>query len=126
MTTPSIYNDIKEKGYVVFSIQKSKLPNYYPGVFNSYPGVSIKELKIYDLITIKVYITDESSDLPQLIDDYIDLTIKSINDGRVIAQVLTRLPKDFHFKTGSAIEILEEEILYYIPVGNSFKDRSVN
>ncbi len=126
MRTPDIFNDIKENGYIVFSIQKSKLSNYYPGVANSYPGVSIKELRLYDLITIKVFITDERGDLPQLIDDYIDLTIKSICDGKVIAEVLTVLPEDFYFKTGSSVEILEDQILYHVPVGNSLKDRTVN
>ncbi len=126
MKTPNIYNDIKEKGYIIFSIQKSKLPNYYPGSFGSYPGVRIKELKIYDLITIKVFITTASSNFPNLIDDYIDLTINSIGDGRVKAQVLTLLPEDFHFKTGSSVEILEEEILYHVPVGNNLKDRTAN
>ena len=121
MKTLNIYNGIEERGYVVFSIEKSKLSNYYPAVANSYPGVSIKELRIYDLITIEVFITDGNGDLPQLIDDYIDLTIKSICDGKVIAEVLTVLPEDFHFKTGSAVEILEEEILYHIPVGNYLK-----
>jgi hypothetical protein len=62
MSPPNIYSDIGEKGYIVFSIQKSKLSNYYPGVANSYPGVSIKELRIYDLITIKVFITDGNGD----------------------------------------------------------------
>jgi len=126
MKTPNIHTDIEEKRYVVFSIQQSKQLNYYPGVFNSYPGVSLKELKIYDLITIKVYITDGNSDLPQIIDDYINLTINSISDGKVIAQVLTKLPEDFHFKTGSSVEILEEEILYHVPVGDSLKNRTVN
>ena len=126
MKTSNIYNDIAEKGFVVFSNQKSKQLDYYPGVCNSYPGVSIKELKIYDLITIKVFITDERGDLPQLIDDYIDLTIKSISDGKVTAEALTVLPEDFHFKTDSSVEILEEEILYRVPVGNSLKDRTVD
>ena len=95
MSTPDIFNDIEEKGYIIFSIEKSKLSNYYPGSFGSYPGVRIKELKIYDLITIKIFITNASSDFPNLIDDYIDLTINSIQDGRVIAQVLTLLPENF-------------------------------
>jgi len=122
---PNIFSDIREKGYVIFSLKKASLPNYYPG-FHNYPGVHIHELKIYDLITIKVFITDERGDPPQLIDDYIDLTVKSISDGKVIAEVLTVLPEDFHFKTGSSVDILEEEILYHVPVGDSLKDRIVN
>ena len=90
------------------------------------PGVSQKKLKIYDLITIKVFITDGIGDHPQIIDDFIDLTIKSIGDGKVIAEVLTELPEDFHFKIGSSVEIPEEELLYHIPVGNSLKDRILN
>jgi hypothetical protein len=82
--TPNIYNDIEENGYVIFSIKKSKLDDYYPGTSNNFPGVSMKELKIYDLITIKVFITDGAGDLPRIIDDFIDLTIKSIGDGKVV------------------------------------------
>jgi hypothetical protein len=83
-------------------------------------------MEIYDLITIKVLFTDGGGGLPQLIDDFIDLTIKSIGDGKVIAEVLTPLPKNFHFLTGSSVEIQEEQILYHIPVGSSLKDRVLN
>lgn len=78
------------------------------------------------MITIKVFITNGIGDLPRIIDDFIDLTIKSIGDGKVIAKVLIDLPEDFYFKTGSSVEILEEEILYHIPVGNELKDRVAN
>lgn len=78
------------------------------------------------MITIKVFITNGIGDLPRIIDDFIDLTIKSIGDGKVIAEVLIDLPEDFYFKTGSSVEILEEEILYHIPVGNELKDRVAN
>ncbi len=126
MKTPNIYSDIEENGYVVFSIKKSTLPNYYPGTSNDFPGIPLKEPKVYDLITIKVFISDGTGDLPRTVDDFIDLTIKSIVDGKVTAEVLTVLPEDFYFKTGSSMEILEEEILYHIPVGSSLKDRVLN
>ena len=74
MKTPNIYNDIEGSGYVVFSLKNADL-NYYPGASNNFPGVSLKELKIHDLITIKVFITDGIGDLPRIIDDFIDLTI---------------------------------------------------
>jgi hypothetical protein len=62
---PNIFSDIREKGYVIFSLNKANLPNYYPSVFNEYPGVNIHELKIYDLITIKVFMADgDGNDLP--------------------------------------------------------------
>lgn len=74
----------------------------------------------------KVFITDGNSDLPQLIDDSIDLTIQSIGAGKVIAEVLTVLPEDFYFKTGYSVEILEEEILFCVPVGNYLRNRTLN
>ena len=73
MRMPSIFTDIEEKGYLIFSIKKAHLPNYYPGAFNNFPGVNIHQLNIYDLITIKLFVADGSgNDLPQIIDRYID------------------------------------------------------
>jgi len=40
----------QKKGYVVFNLKKSNLPNYYRGTFNKYPGVNIHELNIYDFL----------------------------------------------------------------------------
>lgn len=127
MKTPNIFDDIKEKGYVVFSNKKKDLPNYYTTLFNNYPGVSIKILNTHDLFTIKVYVAHGVSlSLPRIIDDYIDLTVESITDVGVVGKIITELPEDFPLKTGSSTEVLEEEILYYVPVGNYLKERNLN
>jgi hypothetical protein len=124
---PNIFSDIREKGYVIFSLNKANLPNYYPSVFNEYPGVNIHELKIYDLITIKVFMADgDGNDLPQIIDGYIDLTIESIEGDKVIADILTVLPEDFPLSTGDFIELLEEEILFCVKYEGHQKGIPVN
>ena len=127
MKTPNIFDDIKEEGYVVFSNKKKDLPNYYTTILNDYPGVSSKNLQTHNLFTIKVYVAHGVSlSLPRIIDDYIDLTVESITDVGVIGKIVTELPEDFPLKTGSSMEVLEEEILYYVPVGNYLKDRNLN
>ena len=124
---PNIFSDIREKGYVVFNLKNSDKPNYYPGAFNKYPGVNIHELKIYDLITIKIFVADgDGDDLPRITDGHIDLTIESIEGDKVIADILTVLPEDFPLSTGGFIELLEEEILFCVPVDGYLKGTTVN
>ena len=123
----NIFNDIIGKGYVVFNLKDSDKPSYCPGVFNKYPGVNIHELKIYDLITIKVFVADgDGDDLPRITDGHIDLTIESIEGDKVIADILTVLPEDFPLSTGDFIELLEEEILFCVPVDGYLKGTAVN
>ena len=52
--------------------------------------------------------------------------MESITDVGVIGKIITELPEDFPFKTGSSMEVLEEDILYFVPVGNYLKDRILN
>ena len=121
---PNIFNDIKEKGYVVFNLNKSDLPNYYPGAFNKYPGVSVNALNIYDIITIKIFVLGEAG---RIVDGYIDLTVESIENDKIIADILTILPEaNFPLSTGDWLELLEEEILFCIPVEGYLKDRVIN
>ncbi len=126
MKPPSIFIDIEKYGYVIFSNKKAKLlQNYYPTVSNKYPIVSIEKLKIYDLVTIKVFVTrGGGTDIPTIVDDYVDLTVESVDIGAdvIVAKVISPLPEDFVFKTGASIELREEEILYSVPVGNYLKD----
>ncbi len=125
MRTPNIFNEIREKGYVIFSLNKSNLPNYYPGAFKKYPGVSINALKIYDLITIKIFALDKTG---RIVDGYIDLTVESIEGDKVVADILTILSEEdfFPLSIGDWIELLEEEILFHIPVEGYLKNRIVN
>jgi hypothetical protein len=52
--------------------------------------------------------------------------VESITDDGVIGKTITELPEDFPLKTGSSMEVLKEEILYYVPVGNYLEDRNLN
>lgn len=123
----NIFTDIEDKGYLIFSIKKANLPNYYPGVFSNYQDVNIHELNIYDLITIKVFVAvGDGNDLPQIIDRYIDLTIESIEGDKVTADILTDLPEDFPLSTGDSIELLEEEILLCVKYEGHLKGNIVN
>jgi hypothetical protein len=124
---PNIFSDVRVKGYVIFNLKNSDLPNYYPGAFNKYPGVNIHQLKIYDLITIKIFVADgDGNDLPRIIDGYIDLTIESIEGDKVIADILTALPENFPLEIGDSMELLEEEILFCVPVDGYLKGTTVN
>ena len=124
---PNIFDDIKEKGYVIFRLNKSNLPNYYPGTFNKYPGVSLNALNIYDLITIKIFVLDETGNNARIVDGYIDLTVESIENDKIIADILTILPEaNFPLSTGDWLELLEEEIFFCIPVEGYLKDRVIN
>ena len=125
MKTPNIFDDIKEKGYVVFNI-RCNLQNYYPSVFNKYPGVNITDLKIYDLITIKIFMLDDKDGDARIIEEFIDLTIESIEGDKIIADILKDLPEDFPLSTGDWMEILEEEIVYFIPIEGYLKGMTVN
>ena len=108
-------------------LKNADLQNYYPGAFNNYPGINIHELKIYDLITIEVFVADgDGNDLPRIVDGHIDSTIESIEGGKVIADILTDLPKDFPLSTGDSMELLEEEILFCVPVDGYLKGTTVN
>jgi hypothetical protein len=43
---------------------------------------------------------------------YIDVKIEHIDNGEILAVVVTKLPKEFSIETGSSIEIYKEEMLY--------------
>jgi len=128
MKTPNIYTDLEQNNYIIFRNKKAKqLKNYYPTISNNYPGVSIKELNIHDLITIKMFVAKgDGEDIPNIIEDYIDLTVESIDGEIIVAKIISPLPEDFVFKTGASIELKEEEILYCVPVGDSLKGRTLN
>ena len=124
---PNIFSDIRKKGYVVFNLKNSDKNNYYPGTFNKYPGIGINTLNIYDIITIKVFVAEEEGDdLPRITDAHIDLTVESIEGDKVVADILTNLPENFPLSTGDSMELLEEEILFCVPVNGYLKGTAVN
>jgi hypothetical protein len=110
----SLKTEVREKGYHIFSIDRNKTHNYYPGASNNYPGVSLNALSINDMITIKVFFIDDSDNSDRLEDIYLDLIVREIGSNNVEAMILTSLPDYFALKRGEAIEVREEEILYNI------------
>ena len=101
-----------EEGYHIYSLKNAKIQGYYPNKFQDYPGVNLKELKIDDVITVRVFFAVGSSDNIRVDGGYLDLEIEKIDDDRVLAVILTELPDDYPLGTGDSVEVYEEEILY--------------
>ena len=106
------FDELVEDGYHVFSLKNAKIADYYPNKFPDYPGVSIKDLKVGDQITIRVFFRVGSGEEIQADGGYLDLEVEFIEDNSVTAVIITQLPEEFALETGSSIEIFEEEILY--------------
>ena len=109
---PAFINDIKEDGYHVYSLKNAKIPGYYPAELAKYPGVRIQDLKIDDVITIRVFFKVGSGKNRRIDDVYVDLEIEHIEDQGVMAVILTILPESFPLGAGHSIEVYEDEILY--------------
>ena len=105
------FNDIIESGYHIFSLKNAKIPNYYPNEFPDKPCVPLKDLKVGDVITVRVFFRVGSGENIQADGGYIDLEVGDIFHDRVTAVILTPLPEEFPLETGVSIEIFEEEIL---------------
>ena len=106
------FKDIIEKGYHIFSLINAKKPDFYPNEFPDYPGVSIKNLKIGDTITVRVFFRVGTGEDIRADGGYIDLEVEHIEEKSVMAVILTELPKEFSLCTGDSIDVFEEEILY--------------
>jgi len=109
---PPFFKDIMEDGYHIFSFKNAKIQGYYPSRFSGYPGVNLKELKIDDVITVRVFFALGTSDNICVDGGYVDLQIEQIKAQSVVAAILTALPPGFPLETGDSIALLEEEILY--------------
>lgn len=109
---PAFLNDIKENGYHIYSLNNAKIPDYYPPELPEYPGVNIKDLEIEDVITIRVFFGIGKGKNMRIDGGHIDLKIEHIDNDKVLAVIMTTLPKEFSLETGTSIEIYEEEILY--------------
>ncbi len=110
------FNDIIEEGYHIFSIKKAKIPDYYPNKFPDHPGVSLKNLNIDDVITIRIFFKVGSGKTIRADGGYLDLRVEHIDSEKVLAVILTELPEEFPLGTGDSIEIYEEEILHKVEV----------
>jgi hypothetical protein len=109
---PAFLNDIEEDGYHVYSLKNAKTPGYYPPELPEYPGVNIKDLQVDDVITFRVFFGIGKGKTMRIDGGHIDVKIEHIDDGEILAVIMTTLPKEFSLETGSSIEIYEEEILY--------------
>ena len=109
---PAFLNDIKEDGYHVYSLKNAKIPNYYPPELPKYPGANIKDLKIDDVITIRIFFGKGAGKDLRIDAGYIDLEVEQIEDDAILAVILTNLPEGFPLAAGDSIEVYEDEILY--------------
>jgi hypothetical protein len=109
---PAFINDIKEDGYHVYSLKNAKIPGYYPPELPKYPGVRINDLKVDDVITIRVFFKTGSGKNMRIDGGYVDLEVEHIEDQGVMAVILTVLPESFPLGAGHSIEVYEDEILY--------------
>jgi hypothetical protein len=112
------FNDIIEFGFHVFSLKNAKIPDFYPNDFPDYPGVSLKDLKVGDVITVRVFFRIGSDEDIRADGGYLDLEIGDVFHDGVTAVILTQLPEEFPLTTGDSLDVFEEEILYRNKVTN--------
>ena len=108
---PPFFQDIVEEGYHIYSLKNAKIPDYYPNEFPDYPGVLLKNLKVGDSITVRVFFRIGSGEEMRVDGGYLDLEVEEIGDDNVLAVILTKLPEEFSLEAGTSLEIFEEEIL---------------
>ena len=106
------FKDIIEFGYHIFSLKNAKIPNYYPNEFPDEPCVPLKDLKVGDVITVRVFFRIDSDGDVRADGGYLDLEIEDIFHDGVTAVILTQLPKEFPLTAGDSLDVYEEEILY--------------
>lgn len=109
---PPFFSDVREDGYHILSLDNLKIPNYYPEELPAYPGVSLKNLEVDDVITIRVFFRVGKGKHFRVDGGLIDLAVEHIEDDKVLAVITTQLPKGFALGTGDSIEVYQEEILY--------------
>ena len=109
---PPFFQEIREDGYHVYSLDNSKKSNFYPAELPDYPGVPIKDLKENAIITIRVFVGIEKGSKMRVDGGLIDLWVELVEEDKVLAAIITQLPKGFPLSTGASIEVLEDEILY--------------
>ncbi len=108
----SFYEDIISEGYHIYSLKNAKTPNYYPDEFLDDSGVSLKELKVGDTVTVKIFFRIDNGEEISADGGYMDLEVMDISHDGVAAVILTELPEEFPLEKDDSIEIFEGEILY--------------
>jgi hypothetical protein len=106
------YEDIITEGYHIFSLKNAQIPNYYPDQFLDDQCISIKDLKVGDTITVRVFFRVDYCEDISAEGGYIDLEVEELFHDKVTAVILTELPEEFPLEKDDSIEVFEEEILY--------------
>ena len=106
------YEDIITNGYHIYSLENAKIPNFYPDEFIDDPDICIKDLKVGDTITVRVFFRIGDGEDISADGGYMDLEVEDIFYDGVTATILTELPDELALATGDSIDVFEEEILY--------------
>jgi hypothetical protein len=109
---PAFLGDIKEEGYHVYNLKNTKIPGYYPPELPDYPGISLKNLKVDDTVTIRVFFGIGKGKNMRIDGGLIELQIEHIDGDEIFGVIITQLPKGFPLEKGTSLEIYKEEILY--------------
>ncbi len=109
---PPFLSDIEKDGYHIYSLLNAKTPGYYPPELPHYPGVNRDELRIDDVVTIRVFFGVGTGKHMRIDGGLLCLKIEQVEKDEILGAVLTQLPKEFSIQTGSTIELYLEEILY--------------
>ena len=103
--------DLKTDHYHIFSLKKAKQKGFYTSKFPDYDLLSIDELSEGDRITIRAFFNVSLAPIYKVDSGLIDLEIEAIDDERILANILTELPKSFPFSKGTSIELFIDEII---------------
>jgi hypothetical protein len=109
---PPFLSDIEKDGYHIYSLLNAKTPGYYPSELPHYPGVNRDELRVDDVVTIRVFFGVGTGKHMHIDGGLLCLKIEYVDKYEILGAVLTQLPKEFSIQTGATIEIYQEEILY--------------
>ena len=103
--------DLKTDLYHLFSIKKAKQNGFYASEFPDYDLLSVDELSEGDRITIRAFFAVSLAPIYKVDSGLIDLEIEAIDDERILANILTELPKSFPLSKGTSIELFIDEII---------------
>jgi len=106
------FTEVIEEGFHIYNLENAKLPDYYPNEFPDYPGVDFQDLKIGDVVTVRVFFKVGSGKNVRADGGYLDLEIEHIEEESVLGEIMTELPKGFALQKGTSLELFKGEILY--------------
>ena len=107
-----LYKEILENGYHVFSMEKARLPDYYPNRFPDYPGVDLQHLHIGKELTIRVFFRVGAGATLRADGGLLDLEVEHIEEDTMFGIVPAKLHKEFPLQAGDLLEVYPDEIIY--------------